>query len=390
VQDLSPTANNPAENVLERRAILVAGWGRSGTSALARVLNLCGATLPNRLLPPGPDNETGFWEPAEVVRILEEAFESVGASWRDVAEFPRAWFGSEVSGQFRRRLVAALREDYGDSPLFVVKHPLIGHLVPLWLAALEELGTTPLFVIPVRNPLAVAASFRKRDGFEDAHTLQLWLRHYLAAERDTRGSKRVFITYEHLLNDWRSTVHRIGRRLGVEWPRPFCEGEVESFLSPARQHHRFTPQDVYARPEVAPWVKTLFDWTSRAASDLPANSQELDAVHSELRAADVAFIPLLVASYAGQQRLSAEHRDLQARLEATSRELGESDQRTRALEAKYAEAIRILISALNREQRRLDSISPLIPQNGQTVPLSCDCPKICDCCWPGTTSPSSA
>ena len=57
----------PPTPVLERRAILVAGSHRSGTSALARVLSLLGCDLPKHVIPPlDGNNELGFWEPALV------------------------------------------------------------------------------------------------------------------------------------------------------------------------------------------------------------------------------------------------------------------------------------------------------------------------------------
>ena len=44
----------------ERVAILVLGMHRSGTSGIARLLNLRGAELGRDLLPPKDDNERGF------------------------------------------------------------------------------------------------------------------------------------------------------------------------------------------------------------------------------------------------------------------------------------------------------------------------------------------
>jgi hypothetical protein len=42
-----------------RQALVVAGMHRSGTSAMARLLSLSGATLPERVMDPGPDNPLG-------------------------------------------------------------------------------------------------------------------------------------------------------------------------------------------------------------------------------------------------------------------------------------------------------------------------------------------
>ena len=56
----------PPTPVPARRAIVVAGSHRSGTSALARVLSLVGCDLPKHVMPPlAGNNELGFWEPAD-------------------------------------------------------------------------------------------------------------------------------------------------------------------------------------------------------------------------------------------------------------------------------------------------------------------------------------
>ena len=60
--------------------------------------------------------------------------------------------------ELRRQLSLLLREDFGTSPLFVVKDPRISRLLPLWFAVLAELQVAPVAVVAVRNPLEVAAT----------------------------------------------------------------------------------------------------------------------------------------------------------------------------------------------------------------------------------------
>ncbi len=65
-----------------RTALLVLGMHRSGTSALTRVLNLLGASLPKNLLGASPGNETGHWEPDRLIglhdRMLAESWQQLG------------------------------------------------------------------------------------------------------------------------------------------------------------------------------------------------------------------------------------------------------------------------------------------------------------------------
>jgi O-antigen biosynthesis protein len=47
----------------------VLGMHRSGSSALARVLNLAGLRISSQLLPANQDNPSGYWEPRRVVNF---------------------------------------------------------------------------------------------------------------------------------------------------------------------------------------------------------------------------------------------------------------------------------------------------------------------------------
>ena len=66
-----------------RKALVVLGMHRSGTSALARVLSLRGAALPRQVLPPNAGNEKGYWEPERVVALNERILQSAGLAWND-------------------------------------------------------------------------------------------------------------------------------------------------------------------------------------------------------------------------------------------------------------------------------------------------------------------
>jgi hypothetical protein len=80
------------------RLIFVLGMGRSGTSAITRVLSFCGGSLPNRPLGANERNPTGHWEPLDVLNLNEAFLERTAAHrlrlctstacWRAVRGFP--------------------------------------------------------------------------------------------------------------------------------------------------------------------------------------------------------------------------------------------------------------------------------------------------------------
>src|SRR3954454_9089161 len=192
-----------------RRAIVVSGMHRSGTSALARVLSLVGADLPKTLMPPALGNDPGHWESLPVARLHDELLDSVGVPWHDVLPFPSGWYGTSDARQFVERMRGIVLEEFDESPLFVVKDPRLCRLVPFWLTVLGELDVLPAFLIPIRNPLEVADSLRERDGLSISHGLLLWLRCVLDVELQTRGHARAFVSYARLLDDWEGAVRPV-------------------------------------------------------------------------------------------------------------------------------------------------------------------------------------
>ena len=280
----------PSTPVLPRRAILVAGSHRSGTSALARVLSLVGCDLPKHVMPQREDNEFGFWEPEPVVHAHDTFLTSIGSSWDDVAALPDGALVSSGARELRQQLALVLLEEYGTSPLFVVKDPRISRLLPLWLAVLAELQIAPVIAVAVRNPLEVAASLKAREGFTTTKSLLLWLRHMLESEQHSRGRARSIVLYDELLRNWQGVLTRVGEDLGVTWPGRSHRAavEIENFLSEQHRHHVFDWRDVEGRADVVSWVKEAY-FALRASGPV----QVLDQVRDELAQADIAFGPIL-------------------------------------------------------------------------------------------------
>ena len=75
-----------------QRAIFVLGMHRSGTSALARVLNLMGVDLGAGSEAAGKDNQRGFWEHPELNITNENILKSLGSSWQDLHSLPDPWW----------------------------------------------------------------------------------------------------------------------------------------------------------------------------------------------------------------------------------------------------------------------------------------------------------
>ncbi|MBZ9890185.1 hypothetical protein LB559_19865 [Mesorhizobium sp. BR1-1-3] len=257
-----------------RTAIVVVGMHRSGTSALARVLSLLGATLPRNLNPAGLGNEIGHWEPEAAVRLNDQILDLAESPVNDVQGPAGEWLQRPEALAFVDRLADLIADEYGDDPLFVLKDPRIALLFPLWRVALGRLKIRCATVVISRNPVEVALSLAKRQGVAgdwQSWPLErgglLWLRYNLAAEEYTRGVDRAFCDYSKLLEDWRAVVRRLGDELNIAWPKsiPDAASEIDGFLSRDRRHHQ-EPEDLDHRHGVwSEWIAPIFSELRGAA-----------------------------------------------------------------------------------------------------------------------------
>jgi hypothetical protein len=221
-------------------AILILGMHRSGTSALTRVLNLCGVDLGTRLMPPATgNNENGFWEHLDAVDMHERLLLQLGRSWSDARSLPAGWLQSPAAAQVEQRIAALVAGEFADSPLWAVKDPRLCRFVPLWTKALDAAGVDVKIVFAQRHPEEVIASLSRRDGIVSHEAGVLLLDHFFEAALATVGHARCVVTYQALLDDWRGCIARIARELDVELvPDADAAAEIDRFLDgDARNHH---------------------------------------------------------------------------------------------------------------------------------------------------------
>jgi hypothetical protein len=338
--------NASGKQTAERIAVLVLGMHRSGTSALTRVLSLLGCDLPKTLVDPHPSNETGHWESLPIVRLNDGILSSAGSNWHDWLAFNAGWHSSPKAFEFKEKALAALEEEFGRSRLLVLKDPRICRFAPFWLEVLEAAGIRPVIIMPVRNPLEVAASLSTRDGVDPSLGHLLWLRYVLEAEAGSRGLPRFHTTYEHLLTSWPKLAVGAQVQLGISWPRlsALTGEEIDDFLTDRLRHHQESRSNVSDNPLLSAWLRDAFAIFNRWA-DEGENVEDhaaLDRIRAELDAAAPAFARLILAGQQSAHNMKA----LDAGLADTRSKLAEAEataaahqQRVEALEQNLDEAL---------------------------------------------------
>lgn len=273
----------PADRyVVKRRAVIVAGMHRSGTSALTRVLGYCGLGMPRTLVPPDNGNVAGHWESKVVRDFNDRLLARIGLDWID-------WRPGALDLADERDYAGLVREgarivlsEFGETGDIVLKDPRICRLLPLWLDILAKLDIEPAIVLALRAPHQVAQSLERRNAILPCYGLRSWLRFTLEAERASRHLPRVVVSFDQLMHDWRGAAMALNRCAGRDMLAFTAEvqRQVSAFLSTDLRHFAHDDRGCSTPGCVARVYSVFSEWQNRAES--AEDHRQLDAVRHAL------------------------------------------------------------------------------------------------------------
>jgi hypothetical protein len=219
---------------MDSECVVILGMHRSGTSALAGVLQQLGVDFGNDLVGATPANPKGHFELTAAVRMNDHLLRRVfGARWKTPFHLPTRWRDAvdlkALATEYQLELPAG-------NPCGL-KDPRICRLVPVWKELLEARGLRASFILMLRRPDEVSASLAARDGLSPKDARALWVEHVCAAERATRDSNRTLVTYEALLQDTNAVVKRLGEFLKLPAISVEKRSAISEFLDRELRHH---------------------------------------------------------------------------------------------------------------------------------------------------------
>jgi hypothetical protein len=267
----------------DRAAYLVLGMHRSGTSAATQLLALAGAELPENVMPGDEHNAKGYFEPWKIAIFNDRRLRAGASAWDDVFAFPYTPLAQPDEANWKARAVQLYRDEFGEAWFPLLKDPRISVLAPLWRATLEAHDMPARCLIPVRHPLDVAGSLRRRDGFAIEKSVLLWTSYMLAAEFYSRDLPRAFVGYDSLLADWRAEVTRIEAAHGAPLPRltDRAAKEIDGFLTTDLRHNA-SRGDLASVPHVGPMAQAVYDWFDAAARDQAPDPAPLERAATQI------------------------------------------------------------------------------------------------------------
>ena len=348
--------------------VFILGMHRSGTSALARVLNLMGLYFGEEDAGTGrsSENEKGFWERRDVRMINDSILFTSKSDWDLLAEFDPDLVPDTTKEGHASAIADVVTKLDAHRPWFV-KEPRLCVTFPIWRPALER----PVCIHISRNPLEVAHSLKARNRMPVRVGLALWELYNVRALQATVELPLLRVTYEDLVSDPGGTSETVRLFLAKHGSYPVrnpTASELSGSLDSKLRHHQKEEAalsrvatrdqlDLYRRligstaPIDAPRavsegsLNTLRKYETTASVDgrrraAMESSARRRRSHLELQIAlrDVELRHALAARQraeaslsTGQRRFDSETKRLQAIRRALEVQLAETDERVRTL-----------------------------------------------------------
>lgn len=270
---------------MSKKAVLVYGPHRSGTSLVSKAMGLSGFTHSNRLLVANDDNKAGFFESEQVVSLNDLILREYGICWDFVGIVEPGDVSAYAAGRdpFRKSAQDILRREFPEHVDIVLKDPRFCFLAPFWRQILDEQGFTIHEVLALRDPLESAASQRARYLKQgNAHMLGadlneggwLWATYLSAALKALEGREVYLTSYERFLEQPNATLDGIKHWLHLGQDTGNDGAPVAEVVDPLLSRQRAATLEETGVPDFISALRAIHQEILRYADD---NVQSADA-----------------------------------------------------------------------------------------------------------------
>ena len=233
--------------------ICIIGMHRSGTSMIARLLNLCGLDLgpPDELLGPHESNPLGHFENQGFLKINDALLAHFGGSWDNPPQLKEGW-ENDASLEPMVQEARALINNLSKNTCWGWKEPRTTILLPFWKSLMPDLR----FVVCIRSPLEVAKSLEQRDRMPIEKGIYLWNQYMRSAIRDTEGCPRIFTFYEDFFENSAAEIGRLAEFCDLKTP----EDPSSLYQTVARElkHHKSETAELLNEDKITTEYKLFY------------------------------------------------------------------------------------------------------------------------------------
>jgi hypothetical protein len=252
-------------------AICIAGMHRSGTSMVARLLNLCSVYLgsANEILGPRLDNEAGFWENSQFLRLNEEVLAQLGSGWDLPPNVTEGWESREEIIPLRNKAAELVRQ-FSPHELWGWKDPRNSLMLPFWKGLIPDLK----ILICLRNPLEVARSLQNRSHSSLAFGLNLWLSYNQRLLYSTQPSERVVTHYNAYFHNPQAELRRVLSLLKIQ-PSSESIDRACSTISKRLRHSWVTTQELRETKVLGEVLECYLEMCGEAGAIYDASAEKV-------------------------------------------------------------------------------------------------------------------
>jgi GT2 family glycosyltransferase/glycosyltransferase involved in cell wall biosynthesis len=240
------------------QVVSILGMHRSGTSLLARILNILGLFLgpEGLMLQPGPYNPKGFWELRQITEINDEILHRLGGDWSAPPPFPEGWETHQDLSDLRDQARKLITHHFSGQDLWGWKDPRTCLTLPFW----RILAHPSHYIICIRNPADVIASLGARDGLGARKTGRLWTEYVRSSLLHTRTCPTLVVFFNDILEDWRREIRGITDFIGPQMLQLSrdLESTVDDFIDESLRHHQTPTHRLLEDPDIPFAAKSLY------------------------------------------------------------------------------------------------------------------------------------
>ncbi len=224
---------------MRRKAVVILGMHRSGTSTASGMLYILGLDLGKAVMGGNKTNSKGFFENSRIMLFNNDLFRKLHVNWHNTMSLREEWWRSDELQLEKEQMKMLILDDYHKARPLLFKDPRICVLLPLYLEVFEMMEIDPFFILTCRNPDEVAESLKKRDSFSHDKSVRIWTDHMLKAEKYSRNRSRMFIDYEDILSDPLASLGKIQSAVSLDLPlSQEVNEQIIHFVEPALNHFK--------------------------------------------------------------------------------------------------------------------------------------------------------
>lgn len=239
---------------MEKTIVSVLGMHRSGSSYVAGRIRGMGIDFGHdeELIAGDAYNELGYHENKDLSYLGEEILIALGGDHMRPPFLEPGWETSSLLDSFRAKAKLLVETKFGKSHAWGWKDPRTSLLIPFW----RQIFQPTHYIIPIRNPLAVAESLLRRNGIAIRHGSELWFLHMASAIFHTRGFKRKFVFFENASQSPLQFDRELAEFLSIDDAASGAAAGPE--FADTLVHHKQTDEQVYANEDIHSLAKALY------------------------------------------------------------------------------------------------------------------------------------